>query len=807
MLRNYLKIALRNLLKNKIFSFINILGLAIGMAACLLILQYVTSELSYDEFHTNKDNIYRLKQNRYNKGVLSTEWAAGCAAVGLAVKEAFPEVEEYAKLMSTQGVVIYNEAPGGPISFKEEKMYFATASFLPMFSFDLVQGDEATALQEPFKAVISESAAQRYFKDENPIGKRISVNDRDEYEITGVFKDVPENSHLKFNFLLSFETFVKWVGEEAHTAWQWDGFYNYIALQPGTDPKALEEKIPALVEQKAGEELRQYDAGMEFFLQPLTDIHLYSNYMMEAEVNGDGEAVYALLIIAFFIIVIAWVNYINLSTARSIDRAKEVGVRKVMGSIRPQLIRQFLFESIILNTLAVVLSMLLVLATYRYFNTLTGKEMTLSLFTTASFWLVVAGFFVIGAFLSGTYPAFVLSSFKPVSVLKGKMSSSKNGVMMRKLLVVVQFTASVFLITGTLTVYRQIMYMQNQDLGVAIDQALVIEAPSVIDDSVYADRIQAFKTELLGNSLVKTATASTAVPGSKPGWNAGGIRLIHQDDREGNQYRVIGIDYDFVDAFQLKIIEGRNFSRSFGTDESAVLFNESAVKLMGFEDPEKALNQEIFFWGDTFQIVGVVKDYHQESLKANFDPLIFRLIPASQDYFSLKIEAADISETMAFVQETWHQYFPGNPFEYFFLDEHFNKQYQADLQFGKVFGFFAVLAIFVACLGLFGLSSFTATQRTKEIGIRKVLGASVSGIVTLLSRDLIKLVFIASLIALPMAYLVMQKWLQNYSFKIDISWWLLCVPVIAVLLIAVITVSFQTFKAAIVNPIQSLRYE
>lgn len=807
MFRNYLKIAFRNLLKNKVFSFINILGLAIGMAACLLILQYVTSELSYDEFHTNKDNIYRLKQNRYNKGVLSTEWAAGCAAIGLALKEAFPEVEEYALLRYTQGVVFNKEASGGPISFKEEKMYFATTSFLPMFSFDLVQGNEATALQEPFKAVLSQSAAKRYFGNEDPVGKRISVNGRDEYEITGVFKDVPENSHMKFDFLFSYQTFVNWVGEEVLTAWQWDGFYNYIALRPGTDPKVLEEKIPALIEQKAGEELRQYDASMEFILQPLTDIHLYSNYMMEAEVNGDGDAVYALLIIAFFIIIIAWVNYVNLSTARSIDRAKEVGVRKVMGSIRPQLIKQFLFESVILNTLAIVLAMLIVLATYRLFSTLTGKELTLSLFTTPTFWWVVVSFFFIGAFLSGTYPAFVLSSFRPASVLKGKMSTSKNGIMLRKFLVVLQFAASVFLIAGTLTVYQQIMYMQSQDLGVSIDQTLVIEAPSVVDDSVYADRVQAFKNALLSKASVKTATASTAVPGNKPDWNAGGIRLIHQEDSEGNQYRVIGIDYDFVDAFKLEIVEGRNFSREFGTDESTVLFNESAVKLMGFETPEDALNQEIFFWGDTFKIVGVLKDYHQESLKANFDPLVFRLIPASRSYYSLKVETADLHETMSFVQETWNSYFPGNPFEYFFLNDHFNKQYQADLQFGKVFGFFAILAIFVACLGLFGLSSFTATQRTKEIGIRKVLGASVSGIVTLLSRDFIKLIFIASLIALPIAYLVMQKWLQNYSFKISISWWLLFVPVIAVLLIAVITVSFQTFKAAVVNPVKSLRYE
>ncbi|WPP49844.1 ABC transporter permease [Catalinimonas niigatensis] len=807
MIKNYFTIALRNLLKNKVFSFINILGLAIGIAACLLILQYVQWELSYDDFHANKENLYRVKQNRYNKGVLTTEWAAGCGAAGYELKEGFEEVEEYATLRPTGGVVIYKEATGGPVRHKEEKMYFATASFLPMFSFDLLQGDEATALEKPYTAVISQAAAQRYFGEEDPIGKRISVNDQNEYEITGVFQDIPENSHLKFDFLFSYSTFVGWAGEEVITAWQWDGFYTYLKLKDGTDPKALEAKIPALIEAKAGEELAAYDSDMDFYLQPLTDIHLTSNYMMEAEVNGDQEAVYALLIIAIFIILIAWVNYINLSTAKSVDRAKEVGIRKVMGSQRTQLIRQFMAESVLLNVLAVIIAIVLVLVSYRYFSSLIGQELTLSLFLTASFWWFLLGIFVIGAFFSGIYPAFVLSAFRPVQVLKGKMSTSKNGVMLRKTLVVLQFAASVFLIAGTLIVYQQIMYMQDQELGVAIDQTLVIEAPSVVDDSVYADRVESFKAALTRNSSIKAATASTAVPGNKPGWNAGGIKLIAQDDSESNQYRVIGIDYDFLDAFQLEIVEGRNFSRDFGTDESAVLFNESAVKLLGFDEAEAALNEEIFFWGDTFKIVGVVKDYHQESLKANFDPLIFRLIPASRSFFSLKVETAHLPETIATANQVWDNFFPGNPFSYFFLDDHFNKQYQSDLRFGQTFGFFALLAIFVACLGLFGLSSFMAVQKTKEIGIRKVLGSSVSGIVALLSKDFVLLVIIASLVTLPLVYFVMDSWLSDYAFRIEIAWWLLLVPVILVLLIALFTISFQTVRAALADPAKSLRYE
>ncbi len=807
MIKNYFTIALRNLRKNKVFSFINILGLAIGIAACLLILQYVQWELSYDDFHTNKENLYRVKQNRYNKGVLTTEWAAGCGAAGYELKEGFEEVEEYATLRPTAGVVIYKGASTGPVRFKEEKMFFATASFLPMFSFDLLQGDESSALEKPYTAVLSQKAAQRYFGSEDPIGQRISVNDDNEYEITGVFQDIPENSHLKFDFLFSYSTYVGWVGEDVLTAWQWDGFYTYLKLKDGTDPQALEAKIPALIDAKAGEELAEYDSDMDFSLQPLTEIHLTSNYMMEAEVNGDKDAVYALLIIAIFIILIAWVNYINLSTAKSVDRAKEVGIRKVMGSQRMQLIRQFMAESVLLNVVAVIIAIILVLASYRYFGTLVGQEITLSLFATPSFWWFLLTIFLVGAFFSGIYPAFILSAFKPVQVLKGKMRTSKNGVVLRKTLVVLQFAASVFLIAGTLIVYQQIMYMQNQDLGVAIDQTLVIEAPSVVDDSVYTDRVEGFKSALTRNSSIQAATASTAVPGNKPGWNAGGIRLVSQDDTESNQYRVMGVDYDFLEAFQLQMVAGRNFSREFSTDESTVLFNESAIKLLGFDEAEKALNEEIFFWGDTFKIVGVIKDYHQESLIANFDPLIFRLMPASRRYFSLKVESAHLPETIATANQAWDSYFPGNPFNYFFLDDHFNKQYQADLRFGQTFGFFALLAILVACLGLFGLSSFMAVQKTKEIGIRKVLGSSVSGIVALLSKDFIQLVIMASVVSLPIVYLVMQSWLSDYAFRIEIAWWLLLSPVILVMLIALFTISFQTVRAALADPAKSLRYE
>ncbi|WP_020528428.1 ABC transporter permease [Flexithrix dorotheae] len=807
MFKNFLNIALRNLLKNKIFSFINILGLAIGIAASLLIIQYVSFELSYDNFLENRSSLYRIQQDRFNKGELSTQWAAGCSAVGQALSENFPEVEAFARLTSIGGVIIHKKPNGEKIQFREERMFMANSSFLPMFKYKVIKGGvDSLLLKEPYKAVINEKTARKYFQDEDPIGKTLSLNDRNDFEVVGVVEDYPENTHLKFDILFSFETYVDWQGEDTRTAWFWDGFYNYILLAPGTDYKQFEAKIPDYIEKTIGESLREYDSWVKFNLQPVQDIHLYSDYMMEAEVNGDGNTVYFLLIIAFTIILIAWVNYINLSTARSIDRAKEVGIRKVMGSQRPQLIRQFLLESSIINAIAIMLALVLLVMVTPFFSNLIGKNIPLSLFSNVEFWLVLSGLFIIGSFLAGIYPAFVLSSFQPVTTLKGKMSTSAKGVFLRKVLVIIQFAASVFLIAGTLTVMKQVDYMQNQDLGVDIDQTVVIKAPEV-RDSTYSDRVESFKTEMLRFPKIENISVSTAVPGSKPGWNAGGIRKISDEPTNSNQYRVVGIDYNFVDAFQLSVISGRNFSRDFKTDEETVLFNESAIRLLGFQKPEEALNEKIYFWGDTFKIIGVIKDYHHESLKSNFDPLIFRLIPSSRNYYSLKLNPEQVGETLGTIEATYRDFFPGNPFEYFFLDEHFEKQYKADMQFGKIFGIFAGFAIFVACLGLFGLSSFMVVQRTKEIGVRKVLGASIISIINLLSKEFVRLIIVASVVALPLAWFTMNNWLEGFANKINLGWWVFLLPLGLILLIALITVSIQTVKAAISNPVDALRNE
>ncbi|QHT65720.1 FtsX-like permease family protein [Rhodocytophaga rosea] len=803
MLKSYFKTALRSLLKHKAFSFINIFGLAIGMAACLLILQYVTFELSYDQFHAKKDRIFRLQQNRYDKGELSTQWAAGAAGIGNAMKEAFPEVETVAKFTPTGGVISY-----GDKKFREEKMYFANNDFFTVFTYPLVKGNPAKLLTEPFQAVISRSVAKKYFGNEDPVGKRISRNQREDYLITGVAEDMPENTHLKFTVLLSFPTFVKFTSPEAETTFDWDGFYTYILLKPGVKANAVEAKIPALIEKKVGQINRERNHRVEYKLQPVQDIHLYSSYMMEAEANGNGESVYFLFIIAFFIIIIAWINYINLSTARALDRAKEVGIRKVMGSYRKQLIGQFMFESVLVNLFAVLVAFGLVVICLPVFNWLTDKQMGFSLITRLDFWLALLGLFAIGSILSGLYPAFVLSSFQPIAVLKGRLSKTSHGAFLRQTLVVGQFAASVALMVGTFCVFRQIDYMQNQELGVQINQTLVLRGPNVTD-STYSDKLNSFKNELLQYPGIKKIAASTEVPGKKVGWNAGGIRPVGSAEGDANQYRVIGIDYDFLDSYGLKVVAGRNFSREFSTDPKAVLMNEAAAKLMGFKKPEEALNKRIEFWGETYTIVGVVANHHQESLREDYDVHIFRLIPDSQNYYSLKLEAGgdNLNQIINTAQAKWGQFFPGNPFEYFFLDEQFDKQYKADKQFGQVFGVFAVLAIFVACLGLFGLASFVTTQRTKEIGIRKVLGASISSILMLLSKDFVKLVVIAFVIASPITYYLLKQWLENYAFQASISPWMFIVPGLLILIIALLTVSTQTVKAATDNPVKSLRSE
>lgn len=800
MLKNYILIAWRNIKKNKIFSLINILGLSIGISACLLITQYVMHERSYDNFHNKKERIFRMQQDRFDKGTLSNQWAYGCSAIGQALKENFPEVEEYVRMRGGAEVLSY-----GDVFFKEEKAYYASEAFFKVFSYKLLKGDVEEVLKRPFTIVLSESTARKYFKDEDPMGKTLKMNGREDFEVTGVFADVPNNSHMQPEVLYSFATMVKFAGDEILTAWQWDGFYNYILLKEGTNPDVFEAKIPPLVEKLAGEDLQKYDAGMKFHLQRIYDIHLDSHYMGEFETNGSRSSTYFLGIIAVFVLLIAWINYINLSTAKSIERAKEVGLRKVMGSFRMQLVRQFLMESSLLNILSFLIALLIVFLALPYFNELAGRDIGFTLFQTWQFWLALMSVLIVGIVLSGFYPSMVLSGYEPVDVLKGKFSTSKRGLYLRKGLVVFQFIATVILLVGTYTVYEQIKFMREQDLGIDIGQTLVLQGPASTD-STYATKYDVFKNALSQYPEISFITASSCIPGQQPGWNAGGIRLISQGDEESKQYRVIGMDYDFIDAYGLDVATGRKFSRDYPNDKSSVLMNESAVRQLGF-NPDDVLDKEIFFWGDTFRVVGVLKDYHQESLKKSFDPMIFRLIPDIRGYYSVKVKSSNMQQTVDRVKETWSAVFLANPFDYFFLDDHYNNQYKADQQFGKITALFSMLAVFIACLGLFGLSSLTAVQRTKEIGVRKVMGASIPNLLFLISYNFIVLVVVSILIAIPIAWMMMSQWLESFATRIPMSWWIFALPGLVVVFVALFTIGFHTIQAARANPSKSLRYE
>ncbi|MEM8969138.1 MAG: ABC transporter permease [Bacteroidota bacterium] len=807
MLRNYFTVAFRHLAQKKIFSLISILGLAIGIAASLLIIHYVRYELSYDDFHQQSDRIYRVQYNNYQNGRLTFECAAAVPAVGPAMKDNFPEIIEFARFFPIGGIITYVNERGEPISFREKKMQIASLSALTMFSFPLLAGNPENALEGVNKVVISQSAAKRYFRDEDPMGKTLRWQDGDELLVTGVIEDVPDNSHIQFDFLISYQTLNDNTENASETSWGWYDFNTYVLLDGQTEADVFQAKWDKWLASERQEEWSQYDYRQEFLLQPLTDIHLYSNLLQESEPEeqGNGDAVFFLLIIAFFILVIAWINYINLSTARATERANEVGVRKAVGAQRQQLVRQFLLEAFLINLIAILIAIILVVVGAQYLEVLTGRPIATMPWATAWFWVTLGVLLLISILLSGLYPAFMLSSFRPITVLRGKMHTSRQGMALRKGLVIFQFGASVALIAGTLIVFQQIDFMLKQDLGVNIDQTLVLEGPG-IRDSLYSDNLNTFKEELLRESDIKSIAVGSNVPGEEIFWTNGIRRLSGGPESFTTLYNV-GIDYDYVPTFELALVAGRNFSREFGTDPQGALINEATAKILEFDEPEEAINELVNLGGDTLKILGVLANYHQMSLKNEPAPMAFRLSPNASSFFAIKLQSDQISETIGTVQKTWQQMFPGNPMEYFFLDDFFNRQYQQDQRFGQIFSIFSILAIFIACLGLFGLASFTTVQRTKEIGVRKVLGASVSGIVSLLSIDFLKPVLLAGVLAIPIAYFLMRYWLQSYPFRINMVWWLFLIPLVLVLVIALLTVSYQTLRAATQNPVDSLRYE
>ncbi len=806
MIESYLKSALRNFFKHKSFTFLNVVGLSLGISACLLILQYVKYEKSYDNFHAKANDIYRVQYNQWQNGKLRFECAAAVPAVGPALKDNFPEVLRFTRLYPISGVITYEHPQLGPVSFLEEKMQVTDSSVFEIFDFKLIKGNKVTALSGPDKVVISERAAQKYFGENDPIGETISLNGDTRFEVSGLFENLPDNSHIKFDFLFAYQWLNNLSNNDSETSWGWYDFNTYVLVEAGTNMHALQSKWNDFLADARNEDWIQNNRKQEFILQPLKDIHLYSNLLQESqpEERGDGDAVYALTFIALFILAIAWVNYINLATAKSFDRANEVGVRKVMGAGQNQLVYQFLGEAFLVNLLATFVAIACVWLIWPAFADLTGRKIPIQYMWQLEFWYLVCLLFVVGSLLSGLYPALVLSSFRPAAVLKGKVMRTAHGGFLRKSLVVFQFVASVVLITGLLVVYQQLSFMKNQNLGIDIDQTVVIKGPGLVD-STYAEKVESFKSEVLTIAGIESMTASTNVPGDEIFWASGVRRLVGGPEASISGYTV-GIDHDYIQSFDLKLASGRSFDLRFTNDTSSVILNRAMADALDFENPEAAIGQYIV-QGDTLEIVGVLENYHQMSLKEAVVPLVFRYTPEFSRFYAFKVKSENYQDILASISGPWQTFFPGNPMDYFFLDQFFNRQYESDRQFGQVFGLFTTLAIFVACLGLFGLASFMTIQRTKEIGIRKVLGSSVVGIVMLLSKGFVQLVLIANLIAWPLAWWVMDMWLQGFPYRIDISPLLFVVAGSGVVIIAFLSVSFQTLKAAMINPAQTLKYE
>jgi putative ABC transport system permease protein len=822
MLRNYFKIAYRNLLKNKVFSLVNIFGLAIGMAACFFIFLYVRFELSYDRFHPLADRLYRVPLTFTGSLAHDGTMATNHPSLGPTLAAEFPEVLDYARIAPAS--LFYNATmlslteQGRTQTFDEEKTYVADSSFLTMFSFPFTNGDPAKALTNPNSVAISASTARKYFGIEDPLGKTLTLNAQIPFKVTGVFRDIPENSHLKFNMLFSFSTFGTFLD---HDTWIFPEFYTYVLLAPGADPRKVEKKFPAFIHKHMADLMKRMDYGAQMQLQPVTDIHLRSDLDKEAEANGSEKEIGFLSLIGIFILVIAWINYINLSTAKSVERAKEVGLRKVIGAARVQLVTQFLMESVIINLLALAIATSIVLVCFPYFGRFTGiaidrEFISSGLLSQPAFWLVLAGSFLAGAFLVGAYPAFILSAFKPALAVKGRIFQSANGLLLRKTLVSFQFVLSILLIAGTITVYSQLFYMQHQQLGYNKDQMLVVNAPEIYDSVTYADKMGALKTELLHNPAFTGISTSTEVPGRTPLWR-NSARKASEDQTHNFTAGQVAIDENFIKNFQMKIAAGRDFYPEekwnlSDSQKTKVIINEQLVKGLGYSSDEAAVNQDISFrvgnQDRQATIIGVLKDYHQRSLQQPYEPILY-FSPTFNywKYISIRTSSDHITSEIASIEKVYKTIFPGNAFGYFFLDDYFNRQYQADQRFGKIFSLFTGFAIFVACLGLLGLSSFIIRVRTREIGIRKVLGASVFSLLQLFSIDFIRLVCLSSLIALPVIWFSASRWLDNYAFHVRLNWLMFVAPPVFLLSLALITICLQSLKTALSNPIKNLRTE
>ena len=802
MIKNYFKIALRNLRKNKIFSFINIFGLAVGLTCFMFIAVFVYNELSYDKYPADAKNMYRVLLSATGNGDVAV-YPMVDVAVGEGIKNAFPEVKATTRLSPASDFIKYEDK-----QFKEEHLAFADSNFLQMFSIQLVEGNATNALVQPNSVVITKAFAKKYFGNEDAIGKSLAIGTRqDPYKVTGVIDKVPDDSHFHFDAFLSLST-----RKITYATWSNLGYFTYLLLNKTADPKKLEAKFPQLVAKYVVPEI-QHDMGVSlaeaqksvntfvFSLQPITNIHLHSNTKYELEPNGDIQYVYIFSALAIIILLLACVNFTNLSTARAAKRAREVGIRKVLGSIKKQLIFQFLTESVLLTFFAMLCAFVLIFLLLPYFNQLANKNIDFNFFLHYQSILVMFSLIFVAGILAGIYPAFFLSSFNTIKVLKGSSLQGSQRKPLRSSLIVFQFFVSIALIIATIIVYQQLHFMQNKKLGYDKDQVLFMP-----DARLLGKNQTAFEQQLVQDNRVVAASISRFVPGSD---FMDGTE-IYPKNENGNgteiHANIYHVDYDYLRTMGIQISQGRNFSKDFPTDSSGVLINEAMVSQLGWSG-KNPIDKSIVRSGQhEYKVVGVVKDFNYASLKQKVAPLMM-LLGGNFGGLIVKIKTDNVKGFLADLKKQWNAFNPDGPFSYNFLDDNFAKLYASEERTQKIFSAFAILAIIIASLGLFGLSAFVIEQRTKEIGIRKVLGASVQNVLLLVSKEFLVLVAIAFIIAIPVTWWAMHTWLQDFAYRINISWWIFTIAGLIAILIALLTVSFQAIKAAVANPVKSLRTE
>ncbi|HTJ53328.1 MAG TPA: ABC transporter permease [Cyclobacteriaceae bacterium] len=800
MLKNYLIVGWRNLLKKKAYSAINIFGLGLGIACCLLIFMYVEYERSFDNYHTKGDRIYRVIHGNKNQST-DEYWVWNNAPIGPALASNFPEIDKVVQFSGRSDILLtYGEK-----IFQEEGIFFMDSTVFDVFSWKLLKGNPKTALAAPYSIVLTETAAKKYFGDEEPLGKSIKGTDSPgranagDYLVTGVMEDVPANSHFKFDMLLSLSTFRKSI-PDIFTNWGYVDFYTYFLVNDKFDRARFEQKLPGFIERQMKDPNNRYAIQIE----PLKDAYLRTPAQRQPGETGSLANLYIFSIIGLFILAIAMINFMNLSTARSMERSKEVGVRKSIGANRKSLITQFLSESLIIVYLSMMVAIVIVTLAMPGMISITGRALDIQQFITPQNIGILAGISLVIALVAGSYPSFVLSAFNPVMVLKGMSKSGKSGVALRRGLVVLQFSLSIALIAGTMIVYSQMNHILNKDMGFDKERMLILDYN--YDFQVNRQR-EAFKTEMEANSEILSTAFTRSVPGGYYP-NAGTEIQTPEGKMNGNGQPIFQVGMDFVNHFNLKLVAGRSYSRDHPADTIGnLVINESMAKQYGYTNPADIIGKKYSQWGREGEVIGVVKDFNFTSLHRPIQPLSMPLEPFACRYLCLKVKSDNMTATIEKVHAIWNRMAPHRPFLYSFLDDDFAKQYQKDYNFRQLFTVFSCLAIFIACLGLLGLATHTAELKTKEIGIRKVLGADITSIVSMLSKDFVILIVVSMLIATPVAWYVMNKWLENFAYHINIQFWTFILAGLAALIVAVITISFQAIKAAVANPVKALRSE